>query len=98
MVIVTASLATAVCVAVAGLIGFVGLLVPHACRLVVGPDHRILLPVTILVGGAFLALADLGARTVLAPQELPVGIVTAFVGAPFFLILLRRNRRTMLGV
>ena len=93
----TASLATAVCVAVAGLIGFVGLLVPHACRLVVGPDHRILLPVTILTGGAFLALADLGARTALSPQELPVGIVTAFVGAPFFLILLRRNRRAMLG-
>ncbi len=98
VVIVTASLATAVCVAVAGLIGFVGLLVPHACRLVVGPDHRILLPVTILVGGAFLALADLGARTVLSPQEIPVGIVTAFVGAPFFLILLRRNRKAMLGV
>lgn len=91
--IVTASLATAVCVAVSGLIGFVGLVVPHVCRMVAGPDHRMLLPMTMLVGATFLTLADIGARTILSPQELPVGILTAFIGAPFFLVLLRRNRR-----
>ena len=75
--VVVASLATAVCVALSGLIGFVGLIVPHACRLLVGPDNRVLFPVTLLFGATFLILADLGARMVLAPQELPVGIITA---------------------
>ncbi|MCK9517861.1 MAG: iron ABC transporter permease [Dehalococcoidia bacterium] len=91
--VVVASLATAVCVALSGLIGFVGLIVPHACRLLVGPDNRVLFPVTLLFGATFLILADLGARMVLAPQELPVGIITAAAGSPFFLILLRRQRR-----
>jgi len=91
--VVVASLATAICVALSGLIGFVGLIVPHACRLLVGPDNRVLFPVTLLFGATFLILADLGARIVLAPQELPVGIITAAVGSPFFLILLRRQRR-----
>ncbi len=91
--IVVASLATAICVALSGLIGFVGLVVPHACRMLVGADNRVLFPATLLVGAIFLILADLGARMVLAPQELPVGIVTASVGAPFFLVLLRRQRR-----
>jgi iron complex transport system permease protein len=94
--IVVASLATAVCVALSGLIGFVGLVVPHACRMLVGADNRVLFPATILFGAAFLIVADLGARMVLAPQELPVGIITASVGAPFFLVLLRRQRRAML--
>jgi len=89
--VVVASLATAICVALSGLIGFVGLIVPHACRLLVGPDNRVLFPVTLLFGATFLILADLGARIVLAPQELPVGIITAAVGSPFFLILLRRS-------
>jgi len=82
-----ASLVTAVAVAVAGVIGFVGLIVPHAVRLVVGPDHRVLLPASAFAGAAFLVAADTLAR--LGAAELPVGIVTAFLGAPFFLYLLR---------
>lgn len=94
--IVAASLATAVCVAISGLIGFVGLVVPHACRLVFGPDHRSLLPVSLVGGAIFLVIADTAARTMLSPQEVPVGVLTAAVGAPFFLLLLRRQRRGML--
>lgn len=92
-IIVTASLAAAACVAVSGIIGFVGLVVPHACRLVCGPDYRLLLPLSMVAGAALLIWADLAARTVIAPQEIPVGILTASIGAPFFLILLRRQRR-----
>jgi iron complex transport system permease protein len=88
-----ASLATAAAVSVSGIIGFVGLIVPHAARLLWGPDHRQLLPMSMLLGAAFLVLADLLARTVIQPSELPVGIVTAFCGAPFFLYLLRRSQR-----
>lgn len=87
----TTSLLTGVIVAVSGSIGFVGLIVPHATRLLVGADHRRVLPVAALVGAAFLILADLFARTVLAPRELPLGIVTGFVGAPFFIWLLQRD-------
>jgi iron complex transport system permease protein len=89
--VAAATLATAAAVSVAGIIGFVGLIVPHAVRLVLGPDHVRLMPVSALWGAAFLVLADLVARTVIAPAELPVGIVTALVGAPFFLLLLRRR-------
>jgi len=84
-----ASLVTAAAVAMSGLIGFVGLVVPHLVRLVVGPNARLLLPLSAIYGAAFLALADLAARM---PGELPVGVVTAVVGAPFFLYLLRRYR------
>jgi iron complex transport system permease protein len=91
-VVVLATLLTAAAVAVAGVIGFVGLIVPHAVRLVVGPEHRELVPLAALWGAAFLVLADLAARTVLGPGELPVGVVTALVGGPFFLVLLRRGR------
>jgi iron complex transport system permease protein len=91
-VVVLATLLTAAAVAVAGVIGFVGLIVPHAVRLVVGPEHRELVPLAALWGAAFLVLADLTARTVLGPGELPVGVVTALVGGPFFLVLLRRGR------
>ncbi|MFC2039423.1 FecCD family ABC transporter permease [Chloroflexota bacterium] len=87
------SMLTAAAVSLSGLVGFVGLVVPHAVRLVLGPDHRLLLPAAALSGGAFLVLADLLARTVLAPSEIPVGIITALVGAPFFIYLLRRTRR-----
>ena len=90
---VTTSLLTGVIVAVSGSIGFVGLIVPHATRLLVGADHRRVLPVAALLGAAFLILADLFARTILAPRELPLGIVTGFVGAPFFIWLLRRDGR-----
>lgn len=86
-----AALVTASGVAVAGVIGFVGLVVPHAVRLLVGSDHRALLPLSFLAGGVFLALADLVARLTLAPTEVPIGVITAFVGVPFFLVLLRRS-------
>ena len=86
-----ASLVTAAGVAVAGVIGFVGLIVPHAVRLLVGSDHRLLLPLSFLAGAAFLALADVVARLALAPAEIPIGAVTALVGVPFFLVLLRRS-------
>ncbi|HJR96290.1 MAG TPA: iron ABC transporter permease [Actinomycetota bacterium] len=92
-VIVAASLATAAAVAVAGLIGFVGIVVPHAVRLVVGASNRWIVPLSALCGAAFLVLADLAARTVVAPGELPIGVVTAVIGAPFFAVLLRRAGR-----
>jgi iron complex transport system permease protein len=86
-----ASLVAAAGVAFVGVIGFVGLVVPHAVRLVSGPDHRTLLPLSALAGGCFLVLADLGARVAFAPTEIPIGVITAFVGVPFFLVLLRRS-------
>lgn len=86
-----ASLITAAGVAMAGVIGFVGLIVPHGIRLLVGSDHRVLLPLSFVAGAAFLTLADLGARVLLAPTEIPVGVVTAFLGVPLFLVLLRRS-------
>jgi iron complex transport system permease protein len=85
------SLLTGIAVALAGLIGFVGLVVPHLLRLLLGPDHRVLIPAGFLGGGAFLVVADLAARTVAIPNELPVGVLTALVGGPFFLLLLRRR-------
>lgn len=88
-----ASLATAAAVAVSGIIGFVGLIVPHAARLLWGPDHRRLVPLSAVLGASFLIIADLVARTIDAPNEVPVGVITAFVGAPFFLYLLRHQRR-----
>lgn len=86
-----ASLITAAGVAVAGIIGFVGLIVPHTLRLLVGSDQRFLLPLSFLAGAAFLTLADLGARLVLDPTEIPIGVITAFLGVPLFLVLLRRS-------
>lgn len=86
-----ASLITAAGVGVAGVIGFVGLVVPHGVRLLVGSDHRVLMPLSFLAGGVFLTLADLVARTVVSPAEIPIGVVTAFVGVPLFLVLLRRS-------
>jgi iron complex transport system permease protein len=90
--IVLASLVTAVVVSVAGPIGFVGLIVPHAARLLFGPDHRLLVPASALCGAIFLAVADTAARTVLAPTEIPVGVITALLGGPFFLWLYRTQR------
>ena len=92
VLIVAASLVAAAAVSVSGLIGFVGLIAPHAVRLAWGPDHRFLLPMSMFVGAGLLILADLVARTVASPSELPVGVVTAFCGVPFFLFLLRRSR------
>jgi iron complex transport system permease protein len=91
-ILVAASLITAGAVSVSGLIGFVGLIVPHAMRIIIGPDHRYLFPAALFGGGIFLVATDTFARTVIAPAEIPVGIVTAFLGAPFFVYLLRRHR------
>lgn len=93
LLISIASLTTAAVVSVSGLIGFVGLIAPHAVRLIWGYDYRALLPMSMLVGAGFLIVADVVARTAVNPAELPVGVVTAFCGAPFFLFLLRRNTR-----
>jgi iron complex transport system permease protein len=92
VVIGAASLATAAAVAFAGIIGFVGLIVPHLVRLLWGGDYRRLLPISMLLGAALLLVADVVARVVVAPSELPVGIITAIAGAPFFLWVLRRTK------
>ncbi|MFB9691234.1 FecCD family ABC transporter permease [Amycolatopsis plumensis] len=93
LLLVAASLLTATVVGVAGGIGFVGLIVPHAVRLVVGPDHRKVFPVSLLAGAVFLVLVDLVTRTIDRPNEMPIGIFTAALGAPFFLVLLRNRKR-----
>jgi iron complex transport system permease protein len=92
MLYLCASLITAVAVTEAGAIGFVGLVVPHAVRMLIGMDHRTLIPTAALAGGAFLVVADTLARTILAPRQLPVGVLTAAVGVPIFLALVRANR------
>jgi iron complex transport system permease protein len=86
-----ASLITGLVVSVSGVVGFVGLLIPHICRMLFGPDHRLLLPASFLLGGSFLILADILSRTLLAPSEIPVGAITAAVGAPVFVYLLRKT-------
>ena len=93
ILIVAASLGTAAAVSVSGLIAFVGIIVPHTVRLLFGSSYRVVLPLSMLFGGAFLALADLAARTLMAPNEIPIGVVTAFFGAPFFIVVLRTSRR-----
>lgn len=92
-VVAAATLGTAAAVAVSGLIGFVGIIVPHAIRLALGSSYRLILPLSLGFGAAFLILADLIARSVLAPAEIPIGVITAFFGAPFFLLVLSRARR-----
>jgi iron complex transport system permease protein len=94
LVVFAATIGTAAAVAVSGLIGFVGIIVPHTIRLIVGGSYRLLLPLSVLVGAGFLVLADVAARTVMSPAELPIGVVTAFFGAPFFAVVLRTSRRT----
>ena len=89
IVVSAATLGTAAVVAVSGLIGFVGIIVPHAVRLVVGASYRKVLPLSVLLGGAFLVLVDIPSRVMSDPAEIPIGVVTAFFGAPFFLLLLR---------
>ncbi|TML22292.1 MAG: iron ABC transporter permease [Actinobacteria bacterium] len=93
LLIVAASLGTAAAVSVSGLIGFVGIIVPHTVRLLAGASYRVILPLSMLFGGAFLTLADLAGRTLLTPNEIPIGVVTAFFGAPFFILVLRTSRR-----
>lgn len=91
IVIIAASLMTAAAVSVSGLIGFVGLVIPHIVRLLVSHSYRVIVPISAIAGGAFLAFVDIGARTLVAPSELPVGVITAFVGGPFFAYLLWRG-------
>jgi iron complex transport system permease protein len=93
-VVAAATIGTAAAVAVSGLIGFVGIIVPHTIRLLVGGSYRLLLPLSMLVGAGFLVFADVIARTIMSPAELPIGVVTAFFGAPFFAVVLRTSRRT----
>ena len=97
IVLATASLATAAAVSVSGLIGFVGLIVPHTVRMIWGPDYRRVLPLSGFFGASFLILADIVARTIDPTFEVPIGVVTALVGAPFFLFLLRRQNRPRFG-
>jgi iron complex transport system permease protein len=92
VVVLAATLGTAAAVAVSGLIGFVGIIVPHTVRLLFGWSYRVIVPLSVLFGASFLMLADIAARTVVAPAELPIGVVTAFLGAPFFLLVLRTMR------
>lgn len=90
--IVVVAAATGAAVSVSGIIGFVGIVVPHLLRLIIGPAHRLLLPASILLGAALLLFADTAARTIAAPAEIPIGIITAAIGAPFFLVMLLRQR------
>jgi len=92
VVLLAASLATAAAVAVSGLIGFVGIVVPHVVRLIAGASYRVVIPLSLVGGAMFLIVADHIARTAFAPAELPLGVITAFIGAPFFLLVLRMNR------
>jgi iron complex transport system permease protein len=92
--LVIASMMTAAAVAISGVIGFVGLIIPHMTRLVIGPDHRILLPAAAIVGAMFLVICDAVARVATGASELPVGVITALVGTPFFIYLLRRRKTT----
>jgi iron complex transport system permease protein len=95
-VIVIGSILTAAAVSLGGLISFVGLIIPHMLRMVIGPDHVRLLPATALAGALFLVVADTVARTIIAPAELPVGVLTAFIGGPFFLYLLRKTKQEVM--
>jgi iron complex transport system permease protein len=92
ILLICVSLVTAAAVSISGIIGFIGLIIPHIMRLLVGPDHRILLPTSALAGAIVLILCDTLARTILSPSEVPVGILTALLGCPFFIYLLRGKR------
>jgi iron complex transport system permease protein len=90
--LVTTSLMISAAVALSGLMGFVGLVIPHLLRIIMGPDHRVLVPACVFGGGAYLVLCDMLARTLPAQGEMPVGVITAMIGAPVFILLLRRRR------
>ncbi len=95
IILIGASVLAGVSVAFSGTIGFVGLIIPHISRILVGPDHRVLLPASALIGGSFLVVSDTLARVILAPGEIPVGVITAFFGAPFFMHLLRGRSKKL---
>jgi len=92
--LILGSLVTAAAVSISGLIGFVGLIIPHMTRILIGPDHRILLPTSTIVGATFLVLCDAAARVIVSPVELPVGVITALSGGPFFIYLLRKKKES----
>jgi len=96
IVVVAATLGTAAAVAIAGTIAFVGIIIPHTVRLIAGRSYRVVIPLSVLFGGAFLVLADTAARTVVSPAELSIGVVTAFIGAPFFILVMRSTRAAAL--
>jgi iron complex transport system permease protein len=98
IVFLATSIMVAAVVAFCGPIGFVGLMAPHICRLLVGPDHKILTPASVLFGGAFLTLCDTVARTLIAPAEMPVGVITALLGGPFFVWLLLKDTDSKCGL
>jgi iron complex transport system permease protein len=95
ILLAAATLITAAAVCFVGTIGFVGIIVPHIVRLIWGPDHRLLLPLSAITGAILLILADTASRTLISPSEIPVGVITAFLGAPFFLFLLRRTKKAV---
>ena len=95
LMLIFVALLTAISVSISGIIGFVGLIIPHIIRLLIGPDHRILLPASCLAGGLFLILADTLARTIVQSAEVPIGIITASIGAPYFIYLLRRRKKAI---
>jgi iron complex transport system permease protein len=92
VVLIAATLGTAAAVSVGGAIAFIGIIVPHTVRLVAGTTYRVVLPLSLVLGAAFLILADTVARTVIAPAELPIGVITALIGAPFFIVVMRTSR------
>jgi iron complex transport system permease protein len=95
VILLAATISTAAAVCFCGAIGFVGIIVPHAIRIIFGPDYRLLLPMSMLTGAGFLILADTASRTLLAPTEIPVGVITAIIGAPFFLYVLRKRKQAI---
>ncbi len=97
LVLIAGSLLTGAAVAVSGTIGFVGLVIPHFTRRLIGPDHKHLLPLSMIIGGGFLILADLVSRIIISPAELPIGVITALIGAPVFAMILLKRRRTERG-
>lgn len=94
IMLISASLITAAAVSISGIIGFIGLIIPHAMRILVGPDNRILIPSSALAGTIMLILCDTSARTIISPAELPVGVITSLLGCPFFIYLLRRKKKS----
>ncbi|SDN27512.1 iron complex transport system permease protein [Paenibacillus sp. yr247] len=97
IVLIVATFITAAAVSVAGVIGFVGLIIPHLVRLLVGPDYRLIIPLSAIGGGIYVLWADTLARTLLSPTEIPLGVITAFLGAPFFAYLLHKDKKTLRG-
>ncbi|MFA5523982.1 MAG: iron chelate uptake ABC transporter family permease subunit [Tissierellales bacterium] len=95
IILTICSFIISIAVSVSGIIGFVGLIIPHIVRMIVGPDHRILIPTSMLVGGIFMVFADTLARTIISPTEIPVGIITALFGGPFFIFLLRKSKKNI---